>query len=143
MDKKELLGLRNFGDKSFDELHEALLTRDLIPPGTPLDLSAREEDEDAIVGELDTGEIIDYPEYDQAVEPDAFMAQSGETADHDVPDAQIVDAAGVSEGSMEAAAGIYIDDEPASEDVDVLPDDHETDLGQAEAAPKARSRKKS
>jgi DNA-directed RNA polymerase subunit alpha len=144
MDKKELLGLRNFGDKSFDELHLALLSRDLIPPGTPLDLSAAEDEgEEGAEGESDTGETIGYGEYDQADEPDVFMMEGGETADHDVPNAQVVNAAGVSEGTLEAAAGIYIDDEPASEVVDVLPDDHEADLGQAEAAPKARSRKKS
>ncbi|HET9493220.1 MAG TPA: DNA-directed RNA polymerase subunit alpha [Chloroflexia bacterium] len=145
MDKKELLGLRNFGDKSFDELHQSLLTRDLIPPGTPLDLSSREEGEEGegIEGELETGEYVGYAEYDQADEPDAYIEQTGETVDGDVSSAQIVDAAGVSEGSMEAAAGIFIDDEPASEDVDILPGDNETDLGEAEAAPKARSRKKS
>ena len=62
---------------------------------------------------------------------------------------------------QEAAAGIVIDEEPASEDVEVLPDEHEAALGrietdtdtethtetdteaEAEAAPKARSRKKS
>jgi DNA-directed RNA polymerase subunit alpha len=148
MDKKELLGLRNFGDKSFDELHQSLLTRDLIPAGTPLDLSSREEGEEGedgagIEGELDTGEYIGYGEYDQAQEPDAYIAGSGETADHDVPDAQIVDGAGVSEGSLEAAAGIFIDDEPASEDVDVLPEGDENDPGEAGAAAKARSRKKS
>jgi len=38
MDRKELLGLRNFGQKSLVELYEALATRDLIPPGTPLDV---------------------------------------------------------------------------------------------------------
>src|SRR4029079_14686547 len=37
-DRKELLGLRNFGEKSYDELYDALSTRDLIPPGTPLDV---------------------------------------------------------------------------------------------------------
>jgi DNA-directed RNA polymerase alpha subunit len=151
MDKKELLGLRNFGDKSFDELHQALETRELIPPGTPLDLSSREggEEDEGIVGALETGEYIGYGEYDQEAEPDAYIEQGGQTDDHDVPNAQIVDAAGVSEGSLEAAAGIFIDDEPASEDVDIQADEvatgeiGDTGLGEAEAAPKARSRKKS
>jgi DNA-directed RNA polymerase subunit alpha len=145
MDKKELLGLRNFGDKSFDELHQALLTRDLIPPGTPLDLSSREDGEEGegIEGELDTGEYVGYAEYDQATEPEAYIEQTGETADGDVPNALIVDAAGVSEGSLEAAAGIFIDDEPASEDVDILPEGEVADPGEAGAGSRARSRKKS
>ena len=67
---------------------------------------------------------------------------NGLTEDLDVPSAQIVDAMGVSEGTLEAAAGIYIDDEPASEPIDILPDDGDTDLGEeVEAKPKAKKRK--
>ena len=36
-----------FGEKSFDELHQSLESRELIPPGTPLDLS----EEDVQAGE--------------------------------------------------------------------------------------------
>jgi DNA-directed RNA polymerase subunit alpha len=142
MDRKELLGLRNFGEKSFDELHQSLSSSDLIPPGTPRDLSehdvqAGEEGEDAGV-DVD----VDYGEYEATPEPDAYMESADGLADDmDVPSAQVVDAAGVSEGTLEAAAGIYLDDEPASEPFDILPDDGNTDLGEVEAKPKARKRK--
>jgi DNA-directed RNA polymerase subunit alpha len=145
MDRKELLGLRNFGEKSFDELHQSLSSRELIPPGTPLDLS---EEEMQGVGEDGEGDAendsdvdVDYGEYEAAAEPDAYMSTGdGLTDDFDVPSAQIVDLGGVSEGSAEAAAGIYLDDEPASDPVNILPDDNETDVGQ-EAEPKAKKRK--
>jgi hypothetical protein len=147
MDRKELLGLRNFGEKSFDELHQSLSSRDLIPPGTPLDISEEEmqgegEGEEGAEG-VDAEMDVDYPEYEATPEPDAYMASGdGLTEDLDVPSAQIVDAMGVSEGTLEAAAGIYIDDEPASEPIDILPDDGDTDLGEeVEAKPKAKKRK--
>src|SRR5206468_13131844 len=54
MDRKELLGLRNFGEKSFDELHQSLSSRDLIPSGTPLDLSEDEMHADGEGGEEGT-----------------------------------------------------------------------------------------
>jgi len=147
MDRKELLGLRNFGEKSFDELHQSLSSRDLIPPGTPLDLSEDQmhpEGEEGVEGEEGSeGDVdVDYPEYEAEPEPDAYIAlEDGLTEDLDVPSAQIVYPAGVSEGTMEAAAGIYLDDEPASERVDILPDDGNSDLGQEEAQPKAKKRK--
>jgi DNA-directed RNA polymerase subunit alpha len=37
MDRKELLGVRNFGQKSFDELQDALASRGLSQPGGDLD----------------------------------------------------------------------------------------------------------
>lgn len=138
MDRKELLGLRNFGEKSFDELHLALSSRDLIPPGTPLDLS---EEEMQLVGEgeggMDLDDIdVEYGDMDAPDEPDAYMeAGDGLTGD------LVVDGLGVSEGTLAASAGIYLDDEPASETVDILPDSGNTDLGEAEARPKAKKRK--
>jgi hypothetical protein len=147
MDRKELLGLRNFGEKSFDELHQSLSSRDLIPPGTPLDLSEDEMHTEGEGGEEGTegedGDIdVDYGEYEATPEPDAYMeVGDGLTDDLDVPSAQVVDPAGVSEGTLEASGGIYLDDEPASEPTDILPDDSNTDLGQQEARPKAKRRK--
>jgi DNA-directed RNA polymerase subunit alpha len=149
MDRKELLGLRNFGEKSFDELHQSLSSRELIPPGTPLDLTEEEmvgeggegaEGEDGITAEYDTGENIGYGEYDQANEPDAYIAVGGLTEDLDVPAAQIVDGGGVSEGSLEAAAGPYIDNEPASDGIDILPGAADTETDDAGA--KSRSKKR-
>ncbi len=40
MDRKELLGVRNFGQKSYDELQDALATRGLAQPGGELDSEA-------------------------------------------------------------------------------------------------------
>jgi DNA-directed RNA polymerase subunit alpha len=150
MDRKELLGLRNFGEKSFDELHQSLSSRELIPPGTPLDLSEEEMQAEGEEGEgaqgqegTDVDVDVDYPQYEATPEPDAYMESGdGLTEDLGMPSAQVVDPMGVSEGTLEAAAGIYIDDEPASEPIDILPDDGNTDLGEeVEAKPKAKKRK--
>ena len=60
---------------------------------------------------------------------------------------EIVDLAGESEGSVEAAAGIYIDGEPASDPIDLTADPGTTgeigieDEEEAEAKPKAKKRK--
>ncbi|MGA7731673.1 MAG: DNA-directed RNA polymerase subunit alpha [Chloroflexia bacterium] len=150
MERKELLGLRNFGEKSFDELHQALDTRDLIPPGTPLDLSGGsaegEEGEAGEAGEEVLDEVeVGYGEYDALDEPEAYMS-AGEAGD-DVASAEIVELAGQSEGSAEASAGIYIEGEPASEGIDLTPDpattgDIETEAAPEEAQPKSRSKKK-
>lgn len=151
MEKKELLGLRNFGEKSFDELHMALDTRDLIPPGTPLDLSAHEGGgEEGIEGEESEGEEalddveVGYGEYDAADEPEAFMGE-GESGG-DVASAEVVELAGESEGSAEASAGIYIDGEPASDGIDLTPDPDTTGEieteSEEEAKPRSRSKKK-
>jgi|GEM_PF-18556 len=122
MDKKELLGLRNFGDKSFDELYLALSTRELIPPGTPLDLSAGDPSEGGDADdEGDEDELgdddIGYPNVDGASpDPDVYMASTA--IGEDDQGTQIVDAMGVSQGSMEMAAGIYVDGELSSEAMD-------------------------
>jgi hypothetical protein len=149
MDRKELLGLRNFGEKSFDELHQSLSSRELIPPGTPLDLSEDqmhpEGEEGEGYGEDGEGDgdvNVEYGEYEASPEPNAFMELGdGLSDDLDVQGAEVVDAAGVSEGTLEASGGIYLDDEPASEPTDILPDDGNSDLGQEEARPKAKKRK--
>jgi DNA-directed RNA polymerase subunit alpha len=55
MDRKELLGVRNFGQKSFDELQDALAARGLSQPGGDLDSTAfaaedaEDEDDDDLL----------------------------------------------------------------------------------------------
>jgi DNA-directed RNA polymerase subunit alpha len=125
MTKRELLGLRNFGDKSFDELYAALAGRDLIPPGTPLDVSVR-EDRGEVVGEAqaqaqapEEAEEADigYPARDgREPEPDAFVAEPIEGQEGPESE-EVVHRAGVSEGTLEMAAGIYVEGEPASEEM--------------------------
>lgn len=118
MDRKDLLGLRNFGEKSFDELHQVLSSRDLIPPGTPLDISANQATGDGEAGEENDDDIdVDYSNFDGA-EPDPMVLMQASNGEEG-PTFQIVDPAGVSQGSMESAAGIYIDDEPASMGLDL------------------------
>jgi hypothetical protein len=159
MERKELLGLRNFGEKSFDELHQALDSRELIPPGTPLDLTGQPPEgedgegiEGADSGEFDGEAILDgvevgYGEFDAADQPDSFMS-AGEGV-NDVASSELVDLAGESEGSAEASAGIFIDGEPASDGLDLNADPATTgeiegeDDTAAEAQPKSRSRKRS
>ena len=135
MDKKELLSLRNFGEKSFDELYNVLTSRNLIPPGTPLEASMRDEHGRADVeaskyadteaeseaqaqaqGTAQEAEV-GYPEWDEREpEPDAFTAEPVEGQEG--PEvAEVVHHAGVSEGTLEMAAGIYIEGEPASEEM--------------------------
>ncbi len=125
MDKKELLSLRNFGEKSFDELYNVLASRNLILPGTPLEVSLHEEhgkpDADRQEGAEAQGteqEVeVGYPEWDErAPEPDAFMAEPIEGQEG--PEvAEVVHHAGVSEGTLEMAAGTYVGGEPASEEM--------------------------
>lgn len=153
MERKELLGLRNFGEKSFDELHQALDSRELIPPGTPLDLSSQEvgEGEGGEGGEESDGEailddvVVGYGEYDATDEPDAFMGAEG---GGDVASTEVVELAGSSEGSAEASAGIFIDGVPSYGDVDIVADPAttgeilEADADEADAQPRSRSKKK-
>ena len=121
-DRKELLGLRNFGQKSLVELYQALSTRDLIPPGTPLDVPP-----DVIYGtegegadeEEDTDEDadIDYQGVDEGdesgiatdTEPEGYLAEPG--TDEGEGSQPVVDNLGVSEGSAAMSRGIYVDDE--------------------------------
>jgi DNA-directed RNA polymerase subunit alpha len=171
-DRKELLGLRNFGEKSFDELYEALTTRDLIPPGSPLDLSIRDQ---TAIGEEGSGE--ESGEGDGAAEGDGETNAEIEVgyledrnADNmgDVDDAtvviqemasdqgevsgQVVEMAGASEGSGSAAAGIFMDDVPSHGEIDMPPAtshgailskaEEDTAEPEAETAPRSRSKKK-
>jgi DNA-directed RNA polymerase subunit alpha len=157
MDRKELLGLRNFGEKSFDELYQALFSRDLIPEGTPLDVSSHEEgavEADSAEGS-DADEALDdvqvgYEEYDADNASDGYISSgdiTGSTVVDDTPSMEIVDLAGESEGSVEASAGIYIDGEPAAEPFDLTADPGTTgeigieDEEEADAKPKAKKRK--
>jgi hypothetical protein len=151
MDKKELLGLRNFGEKSFEELYQSLFSRDLIPPGTPLDIPS----EEALASEgAEDEEEVGYATFDGIEpEPDAYIGDVDTVEEDD--SVQIVDLAGVSEGSAQAAAGIYIDDEPAAQEMNFVGETvpqtgfvdsqkgDEAREEEAEAKPKARSRKKS
>lgn len=155
MDKKELLGLRNFGDKSYVELYQSLESRDLLLPGTPLAVTAGEpvepsegdedsEDDDELDDldmDLDMEDVEDDEddeEEDEDVEgaedaqvgyasidineghaePDVFIAESVDAAEEG--GTQVVHPAGVSEGSMEMAAGIILDGLPASEPIDII-----------------------
>jgi hypothetical protein len=119
-DRKELLGLRNFGQKSLVELYQALSTRDLIPPGTPLDVTPDqiygtegEGDTENADGDVD----VDYTEVDDnPSEAEGFLAEPG-TDESEVSTA-VVDSLGVSEGSAAMSAGIYVDDEYTGTPVD-------------------------
>lgn len=166
MDRKELLGLRNFGEKSLDELVQTLSSRDLIPPGTPLDISATDEsisedglnDGDDSEGDGDGDEAIGYAEVDDAEgdpNPDIFLESASVQAEGEYSGSseQVVSGLGMSEGSMAAAAGIYIDDEPASSPIDITDistadtrDENETVIEntaeEAEPAAKPKSRSK-
>jgi hypothetical protein len=112
MDRKELLGLRNFGQKSLVELYQALSGRDLIPPGTPLDVPA-----DQIYGSDDEGladvdvDVQGDRDDDDGIdtEPEGYMAMPG--TDEGEESAAVVDALATSEGSFAMSRGIYVDDE--------------------------------
>jgi DNA-directed RNA polymerase subunit alpha len=110
-DRKELLGLRNFGQKSLVELYQALSSRDLIPPGTPLDVPA-----DQIYGGEGEGDEADGDGEGLDAEPEGYMEAPGMDAEDE--SAAVVDALGVSEGSVRASRGIYLEDEFASDPID-------------------------
>jgi DNA-directed RNA polymerase subunit alpha len=62
MDRKELLGVRNFGQKSFDELQDALAVRGLSQPGGDVegeDFAADETDDDDMDDAFDEEEGFD------------------------------------------------------------------------------------
>jgi DNA-directed RNA polymerase subunit alpha len=132
-DRKELLGLRNFGQKSLVELYQALSTRDLIPPGTPLDVppdviyGSEEEGADEDEGMDDEAEIDYQGEEDDAdsdTEPEGYLAEPGtDEAEESEP---VVDNLGVSEGSAAMSRGIYVDDEfsgdPIKDEDETAPD---------------------
>jgi DNA-directed RNA polymerase subunit alpha len=128
-DRKELLGLRNFGQKSLVELYQALSTRDLIPPGTPLDVPP-----DVIFGTGEEGADegtdedadVDYQseDLDTDTEPEGYLAEPG--MDEGEESVAVVDNLGVSEGSAAMSRGIYVDDEFAGDPIkgedDAAPD---------------------
>jgi DNA-directed RNA polymerase subunit alpha len=127
MDKKELLSLRNFGEKSFDELYQALESRELILAGTPLAVSAAQVDEaqDGPAESLDDV-TVGYPD---EVEPEAdetgYIEKVGIPSLEqglDSGDMEVVDPAGVSQGTLKTSAGIYIDDVPTQGAVDLTAD---------------------
>ena len=161
-DRKELLGLRNFGEKSFDELYDALTSRDLIPEGSPLDLTTRDATSEMTGGEGDDGatEEIGYLEDQDADDTgdadDVALVMQGSDAltsgDEDNVPGQVADLAGMSEGSAAMAAGIYIDGVPAEGEIETPePDTHAQILteeanseteAEEDPKPKARSKKK-
>jgi DNA-directed RNA polymerase subunit alpha len=128
-DRKELLGLRNFGQKSLVELYQALSSRDLIPPGTPLDVPP-----DVIFGTGEEGADegtdedvdVDYQSEDLEtdLEPEGYLAEPG--MDEGEESVAVVDNLGVSEGSAAMSRGIYVDDEFAGDPIkgedDAAPD---------------------
>jgi DNA-directed RNA polymerase subunit alpha len=150
MDRKELLSLRNFGEKSFDELYQSLESRDLLPEGTPLAVSVAQaqvteggEGADGAEGaEGDEGEEslddveVAYPdELDPTTDETAYIEPSGAGGMFDGQDYEVVDAAGMSEGSMKAAAGIYVDDVPTAGPVDMSEDASTLEGGRPVGAP--------
>jgi hypothetical protein len=172
-DRKELLGLRNFGEKSFDELYEALSTRDLIPAGSPLDISVRDqaemgegseesegeagegdetEDDGETNAEIEVGYLEDRNADDMGDVDDATLVMQEQASDQGEVSGQVVDMAGMSEGSGSAAAGIYLDDVPSHGEIEMPPTTHGTILSkpedediaepEAETAPRSRSKKK-
>ncbi|HEY0070120.1 MAG TPA: DNA-directed RNA polymerase subunit alpha [Chloroflexia bacterium] len=155
MDRKELLSLRNFGEKSFDELYQSLESRDLLPEGTPLAVSVAQaqateggegEDADGAEGaegaEGDEGEEslddvdVAYPdELDATTDETAYIEPTGVGGLYDGQDYEVVEAAGMSEGSMKAAAGIYVDDVPTAGPVDMSEDASTLEGGRPVGAP--------
>jgi hypothetical protein len=118
MDRKELLGLRNFGQKSLVELYEALSTRDLIPEGTPLDVPKEliyggeaegvegEGEGEGVTGEDGIEAEAGENDAERAgEEPEGYMAEPG--TDPAEGSTEIVDALGVSEGSAADSAGVF------------------------------------
>lgn len=149
MDRKELLSLRNFGEKSFDELYQSLESRELLPEGTPLAVSvaqALNEGEglgegDDVEGDEGDEESLDdvdvaYPDtLDATTDETAYMEPPGVGGLFDGQGYEVVEGAGVSEGSMKAAAGIYIDDVPTAGPIDLSPDASTAEGGRPVGAP--------
>ncbi len=147
MDRKELLSLRNFGEKSFDELYQSLESRDLLPEGTPLAVSvAQAQTEGDGLGEGGEGdedgeEILDdvdvnYPDtLDANTDETAYMEPPGVGALFDGQGYEVIEGAGVSEGTMKAAAGIYVDDVPTAGPIDLTSDASTAEGGRPVGAP--------
>lgn len=142
MDKKELLSLRNFGEKSFDELYQSLESRELLPEGTPLaisatlpvegDLDGDEDVEDESLDDID----VSYPDEMEAVTNETgYMEPAAAPSLYDGPGMEVVDVAGMSEGSLKAAAGIYVDGVPAAGEIDLHADASTSAGGEPFSAP--------
>lgn len=118
MDRKDLLGLRNFGQKSLVELYESLSSRDLIPPGTPLDVprdiiyGGDSEGIDEEGGSDSDGE----DETGLGPEAEGYITEPGD--DPEEGSMAVLDALGVSEGSAAASRGIYIDNEFSADPIE-------------------------
>ncbi|HEX8230944.1 MAG TPA: DNA-directed RNA polymerase subunit alpha [Chloroflexia bacterium] len=152
MDRKELLSLRNFGEKSFDELYQSLESRELLPEGTPLAVSVAQaqelgeggeglEGDEGEDGDLDGEESLDdvdvaYPDtLDATTDETAYMEPPGVGGLFDGQGYEVVEGAGVSEGSIKAAAGIYIDDVPTAGPIDLSADASTAEGGRPVGAP--------
>ncbi|HVG00434.1 MAG TPA: DNA-directed RNA polymerase subunit alpha, partial [Chloroflexia bacterium] len=154
MDRKELLSLRNFGEKSFDELYQSLESRELLPEGTPLAVSVAQaqgleggEGEEGLEGDeigedgADGEESLDdvdvaYPDTLEATTDEtAYMEPPGVGGLFDGQGYEVVEGAGVSEGSMKAAAGIFVDDVSAAGPVDLSADASTAEGGRPVGAP--------
>ena len=149
MDRKELLSLRNFGEKSFDELQQSLESRELLPEGTPLAVSIAQAQASGEVGEGEEGsedeeggeEILDavdvsYPdELDATTDETAYMEPPGVGGNFDGQGLEVIEGAGMSEGSMKAAAGIYIDDVPTAGPIDLTADASTSEGGRPVGTP--------
>jgi DNA-directed RNA polymerase subunit alpha len=121
MDRKDLLGLRNFGQKSLVELYEALSTRDLIPPGTPLDVPREliyggDVEEGADTDEEIGTESEREDEIGLDTEAEGYLAEPGTDAEEGSE--PVVDSLGVSEGSVADSRGIYIDNVFSAEPIE-------------------------
>jgi DNA-directed RNA polymerase subunit alpha len=149
MDRKELLSLRNFGEKSFDELYQSLESRDLLPEGTPLAVSVAqaqtdgdglgegEEGGDGEDGEESLDDVdVAYPDtLDATTDETAYMEPPGVGGLFDGQGYEVIEGAGVSEGSMKAAAGIFVDDVPTAGAVDMTADASTAEGGRPVGAP--------
>ncbi len=154
MDRKELLSLRNFGEKSFDELYQSLESRDLLPEGTPLAVSVAQaqgleegqsgegaegaeggEGEDGGEESLDDVEVAYPDQLEATTDETAYMEPPGVGALFDGQGYEVIEGAGVSEGSMKAAAGIYVDDVPSAGPIDLNADASTAEGGRPVGAP--------
>lgn len=153
MDRKELLSLRNFGEKSFDELYQSLESRDLLPEGTPLAVSVAqaqtegdgtgegaegEEGEEGEEGDVESLADVEvaYPDtLDATTDETAYMEPPGVGGLFDGQGYEVIEGAGVSEGSMKAAAGIYVDDVPTAGAIDLTTDASTAEGGRPVGAP--------
>jgi hypothetical protein len=143
------------------------MSRELIPEGSPLDLTARDTSGDGEEGESDTEEAdgdstgaddVGYLEDRDAddtgdAEDSSLVLQSSDAlggSEDGGMVGQVADLAGMSEGSASMAAGIFIGDEPSEGEIEASPDTHaqilttggEEETREPKTASRARSKKK-